>query len=361
MTSLRTQGRRGFTLIELLVVIAIIAVLIALLLPAVQSAREAARRAQCTNNLKQFGIAIHNYHDSTGSMPWGMGMGTHWLDWSSQVMLLPYLEQTNLYNAINFYDFDGIFTGTGTARPGFPLNTTGTRTAVTVFLCPSDIDRLTTAEGHINYMGNNGSSPDATNIDGSMSGPFIGPDSKNGTTIRVARIRNFRDITDGLSNTACFAEKVKGIGNRNVLDSMKPTSTSILLSAPSVENHPQQFYDVCKTANPVTGSISTGQGYTTVAGGHGAVWHLGYPPLTRYNHVMTPNTWSCAYFCCGMSQAGGGRGGRGAHTSSSRHPGGINVQMCDGSVRFVKDSIAAPTWWALGSKGGNEVISADSF
>src|SRR5213595_1234169 len=95
------RGNRGFTLIELLVVIAIIAVLIALLLPAVQAAREAARRAQCVNNLKQLGIALHNYHDVNNVLPWGAGPWG-WHDWSAHVMMLPYIEQTSLFNAINF-------------------------------------------------------------------------------------------------------------------------------------------------------------------------------------------------------------------------------------------------------------------
>ena len=144
--------RRGFTLIELLVVIAIIAVLIALLLPAVQSAREAARRAQCTNNLKQMGLALHNYVNTTDRFPWGAGPWG-WNDWSGHVMLLPYMEQQSMFNAINFVN------GCADNRCG-GMNTTAVYNKVQGFLCPSDLDRLSTPHGHNNYMGNAGSAPE---------------------------------------------------------------------------------------------------------------------------------------------------------------------------------------------------------
>ena len=142
-TSLRSRVVRqaGFTLIELLVVIAIIAVLIALLLPAVQAAREAARRSQCVNNLKQFGIALHNYHDVIGSLPAGH-QGTGWQDFGPQVMLLPYMEQAPLFNSFNFNN------NLGGASPGTPALTTVQLTKLNVLLCPSDIDRLTNVYGH---------------------------------------------------------------------------------------------------------------------------------------------------------------------------------------------------------------------
>src|SRR4051794_33258810 len=145
---------RAFTLIELLVVIAIIAVLIALLLPAVQSAREAARRSQCVNNLKQFGLAIHNYESAAGGLPWGHGY-FGWDDWSAHALLLPSLEQTARYNAINFASRGGA------ATPGNALNLTVQKTTVTLFLCPSDIDRLTTAYGKTNYCANSGNNPNS--------------------------------------------------------------------------------------------------------------------------------------------------------------------------------------------------------
>src|SRR6202050_4381457 len=118
---MRPRNRRGFTLIELLVVIAIIAVLIALLLPAVQSAREAARRAQCVNNLKQFGLALHNYHSTINSLPWGDG--PWWTEWSAHTLLLPYMEQGPIYNAINFGN--GFFLSGGPSFViNYPANTT---------------------------------------------------------------------------------------------------------------------------------------------------------------------------------------------------------------------------------------------
>ena len=150
------RGRRcGFTLIELLVVIAIIAVLIALLLPAVQMAREAARRSQCVNNLKQLGVAMHNYHDTHDTLPWGQGP-LNWNDWSAFPFMLPYMEQAPLYNAINF---DRTNAAIGFADPGAIQNTTTHRTKVEILLCPSDLDRLTNAEGRTNYAGNSGNTP----------------------------------------------------------------------------------------------------------------------------------------------------------------------------------------------------------
>ena len=193
-----SRNRLGFTLIELLVVIAIIAVLIALLLPAVQSAREAARRAQCVNNLKQFGLAMHNYHSSVNSLPWGDG--PWWIEWSAHSLLLPYMEQTPIYNSINFGN--GFYvTGSPSFVINYPANTSAVYSVISVFNCPSDSDRLTDPNGHNNYMANSGSAPNSdyggnagtAAWSGPAAGPFIYSDSGSFTGLTIGgRLDQYR-------------------------------------------------------------------------------------------------------------------------------------------------------------------------
>ncbi len=337
--------RRAFTLIELLVVIAIIAVLIALLLPAVQAAREAARRSQCINNLKQIGLAIHNYHQALNTLPFG-DLTYAWADFSSNTLLLPYLEQGNLYNSINFaYQLSP-------AAPGCPQNTTFQYATVAFMSCPSDgIDRLTSAPGHSNYVPNNGSDP---NVYSTTVSPWVGPFpvvSISSLGVDLRHVVNFSAIIDGLSNTAAYSEKVKGIGNILVSqpnDVLKPSSV-YYQGQQSWATSPQNYWQNCNSGGTTLGLAKMGQFMPS-----GSVWYSGHPSCTYYTHVMPPNTWSCEFDTNGFQP-------NGALTASSRHSGGVNMLMCDGSVRFVKATISPQTWWAIGSMAGNEVVSQDSY
>jgi prepilin-type N-terminal cleavage/methylation domain-containing protein/prepilin-type processing-associated H-X9-DG protein len=359
---MRSRNSGGFTLIELLVVIAIIAVLIALLLPAVQAAREAARRAQCVNNLKQLGIAMHNYHSSVNSLPWGDG--PWWIEWSAHTLLLPYMEQAPIYNAINFSDTQPF---NATPMPvNNPANSTATYSVISGFNCPSDTDRLTDPNGHNNYMDNSGSAPncayggnaDTPSWNEPASGPFIyssngvdtGPPGFGGPSINIA------SITDGTSNTAAFSERVKAIGSNFTttsapFDPLKPTAS---LSTPAavantVENTPQAYYQICSVTPPVPVNGNQDAANFNDDNISGAMWVSGQPACTRYLHIMPPNTWSCR----SMLQI--------AHVANSRHAGGVNVMFCDGSVKFIKSSINVTTWWALGSRAGGEIVSSDQY
>ena len=363
----RRRLRPGFTLIELLVVIAIIAVLIALLLPAVQAAREAARRSQCVNNLKQLGISLHNYHDVVQALPWGAGPWG-WNDWSMHVMLLPYMEQTNMYNGLNFTN--------GCADDGCgKINTTVVYNKVNGFLCPSDTDRLTSPQGHNNYMGNAGSAPNSfygwNAVSKGSTGPYAGifcfvgvacdvqpaPPCGTSSTGQSPFSIGFRDILDGLSNTVAISERVKGIGQLNTeqLDPTRPSASFI--DVPGVANDgitdasPLAFYKTCSSFNfgAVTASNLDNQDSS------GRRWDVGYACDTRYVHVMPPN-W--AIQCGGTNDDAGRQAGYGA---TSRHPGGVNALFADGSVRFVKSTVNVNTWWALGTRANNEVISADAY
>ena len=278
----RSPVRRGFTLIELLVVIAIIAVLIALLLPAVQAARESARRAQCINNLKQFGIAVHNYHSTVNSLPPGQLEGADWMDFSAQTYLLPFLEMTPLYNSINFTDTSAIGDNQG-AYWMSTWNQTAFQTKVKVFLCPSDIDRLTNPQAHNNYAACSGSSPASCSEIDNFNGPFIGPGPGVGyqlsSAYTAAQVYGFVDITDGLSNTGCFSEKVKGLTDNTVRENNKPISSVFDLQLGAMnKNIPNDYYAACSALNPATAPLETGQGFSSDPNGIGCLWHSGYPP-----------------------------------------------------------------------------------
>jgi prepilin-type N-terminal cleavage/methylation domain-containing protein/prepilin-type processing-associated H-X9-DG protein len=354
---------RGFTLIELLVVIAIIAVLIALLLPAVQSAREAARRAQCTNNLKQLGLACHNYESTNGVMPMGTvypcNVGQTCQGWGHGylVPLLQYFEQSVLYNAYNCS-----VGSNGVANGIWVANTTVFLTQVNSFLCPSDTPQLKTVL--VNYMANMGG-PFALYGYSGIIVPNAGlgagspPATVSGLPSATCGPIKIRDITDGMSNTAMISEGASGTSNLNgaLAGSGKAelrawfsiTTTDYTPSAAGI----QTYLAACK---------SIPSGTAPVSGIRGQYWYLGYPAYVNYNfynHAGPPNSRSCntgvlAGNTWGMDYWG-------TNPPSSYHPGGVNIGFGDGSVRFVKDTVGQQAWWGIASRNGGETISADAY
>jgi prepilin-type N-terminal cleavage/methylation domain-containing protein/prepilin-type processing-associated H-X9-DG protein len=315
-----SRQRRGFTLIELLVVIAIIGVLIALLLPAVQAAREAARRAQCTNNLKQIALALHNYLDSRGALP-GSYLVYPTTEFSALSMILPQLEQSNLFNALNF-----------TFPYADPVNTTVMNTTVNGFICPSDYPNPMPARGaQTNYMADMGS----WIVWQMAAGPNTGLANPNGVFWGNSATK-IAEITDGMSNTAFFSERVLADGSNAIVSPIydvffSPASPTTLDDAVAQ----CQAVDITNLANQFPLFM-------------GAPWVNGQH---IFLHVSAPNTRSCGFFIYL----------RAVMPPSSRHPGGVNVAFGDGRVQFVKDSVNLVAWRALGTRSGGEVISADSY
>ncbi len=334
---------RGFTLIELLVVIAIIAVLIALLLPAVQAAREAARRAQCVNNLKQMGLAVHNYHSSQNVFPLSNavaysdpGAQTDWGTWSGQAMMLPYMEQTQIFNSMNF-------AWTSWYNTGGSINATAFNTVIASFMCPSDSE---SGRGGINsYYGSYGVTTDIWNTD--STGMFSHKSAYG-----------IRDCTDGSSNTICWGEALinNTINNRAKWRSgVTPTSNSAgtNIDANSVMAGVLSDLATC-TQNWNAGSNISGNN-------KGWRWGTGSPGITMFNTIVTPNSQINPWSGCRFGCSGCGNDYAQYVTSSSLHSGGVNVCMSDGSVRFIKNSVSTPVWWAIGTRADGEVVGSDQY
>jgi prepilin-type N-terminal cleavage/methylation domain-containing protein/prepilin-type processing-associated H-X9-DG protein len=313
------RKRAGFTLIELLVVIAIIGVLIALLLPAVQAAREAARRAQCTNNLKQITLAMHTYLDSRGALPAAQYVET---SFSAITMALPQLEQGPLFNALNccmMYDD--------------PANSTVLMTNISTLLCPSDYpNRLPSRGAATNYMANKGTGvlwwfP--------MPGPNATLPPPNGVFFVESAVR-LAEISDGTSNTAFYSERLLADGSNAIISPRE--DVFLHMGAPTTPDEALQMCLALDINNPAT-QFPLFMGAPWLHGQH------------TYQHSSPPNGRSCGFFSVL----------RATMPPSSRHPGGVNVAMGDGSVKFIKDSVNLVTWRALGTRAGNEVVSASDY
>jgi prepilin-type processing-associated H-X9-DG protein len=358
-------------------VIAIIAVLIALLLPAVQAAREAARRSQCINNLKQLGLGVHNYHSTNNALPplWGsfanQGYGAPldaggWpLNWA--VALLPYIEQVNLYNASNNACAGG-------ATDPVNLNTVSSAKIATL-ICPSESIKAGPwiASTFTSYHANMGGPASLYGWTGPivpMNGAYSGvpghanipEENGSGTNANLGTF-GFESVTDGTSNTAMFSEALVGLNGYvgNTYPGTRPNSLRVSYQTSFTVNWDSgnatealNFVQLCRSLPATTAPTNPTQW-------SGACWsgdHAGTLHFNAYNHNNTPNGLSCV---AGNSWGGPPGGFNDAITAGSLHAGGVNVCFTDGSVKFIKESISIPTWWAIGTRNQSELVSADQY
>jgi len=322
---------KGFTLIELLVVIAIISLLAALLIPAVQSVREAARRTQCKSNLKQIGLAIHNYVSAHRVFPFGVGADgdkdvatlTSPLNrrYSTHSQLLPFLDYGNVYHLITFNvppfypdttNDPSIVTGTGP-------NEAAAQVRIPVFICPSDAEWLRQPWGPNNYRACSGNT-----WEGRVSNGVFGQSTA----------KSFASISDGTSTTAAFSERITGDDNKVAIDIERDLFG---LPAPWTESSFQEWCSQLSRSEASTLQIQDVSG--------GMTWLEGNMNWTRYNHLLTPGKPSCKNDLTWNGVA---------MTANSQHSGGVNLLLCDGAVRFVNENIDTTAWKALGSMANGD-------
>jgi prepilin-type N-terminal cleavage/methylation domain-containing protein len=312
--------RTGFTLVELLVVIAIIGILVGLLLPAVQAAREAARRMQCSNNLKQLGLAMHNYESSNKRLPAGRAPTS---SLSAFAALLPHMEQGPVYNLVDF-----------NVSATHANNASAAAANIASLICPSDPVTFIPVVGWAgtNYRTNQGSGILNSLPPALSSDPNFGFPEPNGPMI-PSKFLKFGDVSDGLSNTAAFSEHGKG-------DFSQAVSTFTDTFRPGT--NPTTPDEAIRDCNAIDPKNLTFQGNSNVGG----PWLSGGHTSSNYFHVAPPQARSCMF-----------PPGRISTTAQSYHTGGVQVARCDGSVTFIAQSIDLTAWRAFGSRNEAEVVN----
>ncbi len=319
----------GFTLVELLVVIAIIGILVGLLLPAVQAAREAARRMQCSNNLKQLSLAFHTYHDAHRTLPayqYNVVGTSSWQGHGAMTMVLPFIEQGNLFNQMRFTEaFDSAFN-----------NNVG-RVKLSAFLCPTDINYPDITWGGNNYMVNGGAH---VNLYATTGNP------KSGGAFSRSQPSKLADLTDGTSNVILISELLKGDNTNASLDLRRDVTNSLVMAN-------REFPTSAEVE--AAGVACDGTAATYQQSNAGRAWHGSFPGWIVFNAVAPPN-WK-HISCCDGGGFGYACDRNGIVPARSLHTGGVQIGMGDGSVHFVSDGVDLLLWQRLGARGDGNPVS----